>query len=109
IWHSNGCAMDMTLLVQHCPKCIQYDALFVTVNTTPSKTHSAKICLRISAGHGNFGASALRKDTAQVEPPTDDLANTTAGRHKGRATQATNGSPQRTRPQANGGPTPAES
>jgi len=41
-----------------------------------------KICLRIFVGHGNFGASALRKDTAQVGPPTDDLANTTAGRHK---------------------------
>lgn len=65
-----------------------------------------KICLRIFVGHGNFGASALRKDTAQVEPPTDDLANTTAGMHKSRATQATNRSPQRTRPPANGGPTP---
>ena len=72
--------------------------------------HTAqKFACRISAEHGKFRANVLRKDTAQVEPPVDDLAITTIGRHKGRATQATNGSPQRTRSQANGAPIRAES
>ena len=31
------------------------------LTTTPSKTHSAKFALRISAGHGKLQTSALRK------------------------------------------------